>query len=175
MPGEATFSIDLADAVAANRLWFGRRLWRPKILIVYLLYLAFCAVIGVALSPDQSDVSGLAITVAEMMLAATAMFVLLFGLSYLLLPRRAGRLFRQQRMLALPTTYTWSDENITQASAQAHVIYSWSDFHRQASSRDLLMLMQTEKSFLAFPRAKMSEAAFANLAEIVARLGPPQL
>jgi hypothetical protein len=174
--GEVTFTLTEADYVAANRDWLRGVMVKRSSLIRYALILSGCFLIGVASAdffwnrPDWGDrlIAGAAL--------AAYIAVLLGGIvlsSYLLMPRRAGRLFRQQVAMHKPLGVAWSEDGLVYRSANGAGTYAWGDFHRWRDGRSAILIYHTDQMYYIVPHHAVNDEQRADIVDLLTQFGPP--
>jgi hypothetical protein len=175
--GEVTFTLTEADYVAANRDWLRGVVLRRRTLVRYSIILAVCFLIGVLGAglywnqPGWSDrlIGGLAMIAYIILLIGV-----IIGSSYLLMPRRAGRLFRQQTAMQKPLGIAWSEDGLIYRSANGAGTYVWSDFHRWSDARSAILIYHTDNLFYIVPHYAIDAAQRAEIVNLLTRFGPPR-
>jgi len=95
-----------------------------------------------------------------------------WGLTYFLMPKRAGRLFHQHRALQKEVSYGWSDAGLSFQSANGSGQIQWTDLHRWAEGKHTFLFYLTDNLFHFVPRHRLSEAEAADLRTTAATHGP---
>ena len=174
--GEVTYQLTEADYISANRDWFGRALLRWRTLIAASVMMVVIFVIGFAMArfldgAPLIDQLGLGLSMAGMGLVALLFF---FGLSFLLLPRRAKRLFRQQTSMHKPLRFAWSSEGCVQGSTHGEGTYVWSDLHRWSNGLSAVLIYHTDNLFFVLPRRVLTDEQHRDLVDTLSRSGLPR-
>jgi hypothetical protein len=172
MAGEVTYQPNEADYVAAHRDWFVNLLRRrgPSTIASAALSAAVTvAVIGFL----ARDPLPLVMAAAGAGLLLGPLFFLVFwGLSYVLLPRRARRLFHQHRALKKEVSYGWCDAGLTYRGANGSGQTAWEDLHRHAESKHMFLFYVTDNLFHFVPRRALTDSEAEDLRNLAAELGP---
>jgi hypothetical protein len=98
-------------------------------------------------------------------------FGLLCGLSFLMLPRRARKLFGQQTTMHKPLRFAWSDDGFVQGSAFGDGTYSWTDLHRWSDGASAILLYHTEAMYFVVPRRALSDDQHREVVSALERSG----
>jgi hypothetical protein len=175
MAGEVSIELVEQDYIDANRAWMLLYLRRPRILGRYALLLASVAVFLAALEwTGGGGLRGVIRLAAFAVAGGGTGLLLCHGLGYLLLPRRARRIFRQTASLGKPYHYRWSEQGIDYRSEGDNGHRAWVDFYRWCDSTKVLLLMLNEQLFYIIPRRALTAAQAEDLRATVAAHGPPR-
>jgi hypothetical protein len=174
--GEVTFQMTEADYVAANRDWFLRTILKRKAIIRHAVALGVAFTAGVVLAGGDRDTFTMGQLWYGLGLAGAAAggLLLLYVVTYALIPRRAGRLFRQQTGFHRPLTFSWSDDGMAQTSAHGTGTYAWRDLHRWTAGRDSIMPYVTDQLYFVIPRRVLSDAQANDLVATLEQSGLSQ-
>ena len=176
MAGEVTYKVAERDYVAANRDWFRRAIVKRKALIRHAVTVLAVFMLGVSISRGSEStfaMRNLYIGLAMGCIAICAV-LLLYAINYALLPRRAGRLFRQQTAFQKPLKFSWSDEGMVQDSAHGTGTYAWRDLHRWTAGRENFMPYVNDQLYFIVPRRALNEEQAADLLATLERSGLPR-
>jgi hypothetical protein len=175
MAGEVTYQPTEADYVGAHRDWFINVIWSRRglatIRTAALATAATLAVIGYLIGDSRPAV---AVAFASGLLLGAFLILLCWGLSYALMPRRAGRLFRQHRALQKNVSYGWSDTGLTYRGANGSGQIAWEDMHRQAAGKHSFLFYLTENLFHFVPRRALSDSEAKDLEATAAASDAPR-
>ena len=176
MAGEVTFQMTEADYVAANRDWFLRTILKRKAIIRHAVALGVAFMAGAVLAGGDRGTFAMGQLWYGLALAGAAAgaLLLLYVVTYALIPRRAGRLFRQQTGFHRPLRFSWSDDGMTQTSAHGTGTYAWRDLHRWTVGRDAIMPYVTDQLYFVIPRRALSESQVSDLVNTLERSGLSQ-
>lgn len=86
-----------------------------------------------------------------------------FLMNYLFIPRRARRIFLQQKNLHNEVALQWSDGGVSFKSAKGSSNFSWSDFIRIAENRHAIILLQSDALFNFIPKRVLSSDEVASI------------
>ena len=82
--------------------------------------------------------------------------VVLLTLLYMQIPRRAGRLFSQQRSLTHEFTTTWDIEGLTQRWQNGTSTVPWADYHDWFENREVMAFGLNEQLYHFVPTSALS-------------------
>ncbi len=175
--GEVTFQMTAADHIAASRDYFRRaisrpRAWRAPAIAVILLF-------GIGFAMGRFlDNGPLAYQFAMgLWLAGCGLFALglCYVLSYLMIPRRARRLFAQQKALHKPVRFAWSPEGVVQSTANGEGRYAWDDLYRWDEGRSTILLYHTERMYAVLPHRILEDDLRRDLIDTLSGSVLPRL
>lgn len=173
MAGEVTFQMTEADYVAANRDWFVWTVSTRKVLKAPAIVAVTLFVFGVLIERFV-DAAPLAAQIEYGLIlgaCGVALIGLLYGLSYLMLPRRARKLFGQHVAMRKAMRVAWSDEALVQETANATGRYAWTDLNRWADGASAVLLYPTEAMYFIVPHRVLTDAQHDDLVATLARSG----
>lgn len=163
MAGEVTFQMTEADYVGANRAMFRCSVRRRRTMWIWLSIFAALVVLGALLGFGERDrASQIGVTFGFACWGLVAL-PLICTLSYLLLPQRAQKLFRQHKAFHTPISFSWNDEGLHQASKSGAVLTVWSDLHGWFKSRKFYLLYVTDTLYFILPSRFLSDAKREDL------------
>ena len=161
----ATFTPTSADLVDANQLWFTNNLKSSRQYLAYAFGGAFFAALAVWLAyPELVGALALTAAAAAGVVFWTILLAGILGLNYLLLPRKAHRIFAQHKALHAVTHVRWNEEGIVFETEHGHSRHFWTDFVDMAENETLVLLFQSENLFNFVPKRALSTADAAELA-----------
>jgi YcxB-like protein len=171
--GEVTYQLNEADYVAAQRDHLLRRMWSRGALASLASGAAAAAttlaVIGL-LSGD--GVRAAVVAAGAGLLLGPLAILVLWGVSFALLPKRARRLYRQHRSLQKEVSYGWSEAGLSYRSANGSGEIAWQDFHRWSEGPHAFLFYLTDQLFHFVIRRQLSETEAADLRNTASALGP---
>ena len=173
MAGEITFTVSEKDYADANRDWFLGNLKRPRPWIAFgLLALVSAGVGGGSAWLDGKTEE------AGSMAAGFALLGLLVALlvclaTYLALPRRTRRLYRQHKILHQPCTIGWTEAGLSIDSANGRTLHPWPDFHRRLVGRRAVLLFLNDQLFFILPRRLLDDTAVEDIESLAAAEAMP--
>src|SRR5688500_9877194 len=168
MAGEITFTPSEKDYADANRDSMLAQLRRPRPWIALVLSVLFSAGIGAGVTWLDGDLEDVAAAASGFALLGLFVFLFIYLATYLLLPRRAGRLYRQHKTLQQPWTYGWSEAGLSVDTANGHTLHPWPDFHRWLVGRRMVLLFVNDQLFFFLPRRLLEDSAVEELRSLVA-------
>lgn len=172
MSGDVTYTLTSDDYVVALKTAFGRSIRRWGALRGWLIVAAACGVIGGFSALGTVGVWGKLIIVCGFLAWGAIMIPLCWGFCYLLLPRQARRLFRQQRSLHSPWTYRWSETGLENEGETGLVRFKWGDLHAWTRGRKVFLFYANDALFYMLPLHALSEAEADELESLLERRGP---
>ena len=174
MSGMIGFTPDPDDYVAACRANFLAAWRRPSALKRYAIGIGVTAVLGGAFGwfAEREIVPALIVATGAGLYMALLLLVIL-GLTFLLLPRRARKLFAQQRSIHRRFEYRWSEDGLESSSDLGSVTRAWSDFHGWRRAPSTFLLYHNAQMFEFLPIRVMTGEQAEDLHATLARFGPP--
>ena len=172
MPGEITFKPTEADYISAVRANFLCSLRRPRALrnLAIITALGSMAGVGVGwLGGFDGFIAGLGGAAY-----GAVVWTGICGGTLLLLPHRAGRLFRQQRSIHQTFVYQWSDDGLECAFETSNVRTPWSDFRGFRNAEPAMLLYMNDHLFQFLPHRALCDEASRDLRETIARMAVPR-
>jgi hypothetical protein len=156
----ASYQVTAQDLIAGYRLNFLSALKRRK---VWVRSAVLAIVLGTGsaflFADDLGTVLGALVGVAYVALLLSVIWLTCF----LLLPRRARRIFAQQKALHDQITIEWSETLITVRSERGATTFKWSDFVRSLENRDIILLFQSDAVFNFVPKRVLSPEQAASI------------
>ena len=174
MAGAVQFTLGEQDYIEANRDYARRFLARPRNIMRTALLVAGTMAAGALLAQGLSDPREPGSLAIGFGAAALGGILLCQLLGYLLIPRRARRLYRQQASLQKPYRYTWSDAGFAYASETDNAAVAWPELHRWSPGRRTILFFLNDQLFYAIPRHVLTEAQASDLTTLAERHGPPR-
>ena len=174
MAGEVTYQPTEADYVAAHRDWFLRVIGSRRGLSTIASAAGGAAVTIAVIGLLAGDpLPAILIGIGAGLFLGPVAILLCWGLAYLRLPSRAGRLFHQHRALRKEVSYGWSDAGLTYRGANGSGRIAWEDLHRWIEGRSTFLFYVTDNLFHFVPLRSLSDAEAQDLRSTAAALGPP--
>jgi len=168
MTGSVTFTPTETDYVGAMRANFVLAMRRRRTLRVIAITLLVFAAIGAGVGLIDGSPAWYA---AGGLVYGAILFALIYLTSYLLLPRRAARLFRQQRSIHQSFEYRWSDACLEWSSAQGTGRFLWSDLHGWRETRAVTLIYMNDTLFQFLPQRALGADGAADLRATLERSG----
>ncbi|MDF0488134.1 YcxB family protein [Sphingomonas sp. H39-1-10] len=173
MTRSVTFTPSEADYVAAMRANFVRAIRRRRVIfrvtIAALVFAAIGAAIGLA---DGGILWAVPYALGGLTYGAI-LFAIIYVSSYLLLPRRAARLFRQQRSIHQSFDYRWSEDGLEWSSPQGSGRFPWTDLHGWRETKPAVLIYMNDTLFQFLPQRAFTPEAVADLRATLERSGLP--
>lgn len=170
MSGEIVFQPSESDYIAAIKGHYKRQLTSPRFRarVIILLAIAIAAVVGIWFwdgdwLPGILGVGG-----------GFAGLAIVVGSQWLLLPRRAARLFRQSKSMRRAFTYRWSPDGLGFTTSTTSGQLPWTDLHRWAQDRSTFAFYNNDAMFHFIPRRFLTAAQDADLVSTTTMHGPPR-
>ena len=164
MAGRASYWPEVADYVAASRAaWWRsvkqRRFWtRNAILFVVVGLLAAAAAFGLQFEDKLLFIGSM---VGGGILGA----IMCVGISFVLLPRRAARLFRQQKTLHAEFVLDWTAQAAKFVSPKGTSDLLWNDYLDWAENKDVFILTINDGFYHFVPKRVLDELQTIDLRE----------
>ncbi|OQW76310.1 MAG: hypothetical protein BVN32_09175 [Proteobacteria bacterium ST_bin14] len=171
MTGSVTFTASKADYIAAMRVHYLRQL-RSRKFVVRMVTLGlglWVAVTLVGFSLDGELISSAVIGLLSVMSGFAGLGIVIGG-NALLLPRRAGRLYDQQKSIHRPSQFSWDETGTRWISETGDVRSPWTDYHRWTATKDVILLYLNDQFMHFVPRHVLGTAC-DDLIETVREAG----
>lgn len=160
MTGSVTFTPSKADYVAAMRVHFVKQLTSRRFMVrmgllglgVWLAMTLF----GLMLDDELLGASTIGFLSTISGVAGLAAVILA---NFLLLPRRSGRLYDQQKSLHREIEFRWNDDGTEWISENGNTRCPWPEYHRWTASRDVILLYMNDNFMHFIPRHVLGAAA----------------
>jgi hypothetical protein len=107
-------------------------------------------------------------------IGAWLFWMALVALNFLLLPRRARRLFRQRTSFQDAIGYGWSEEGLAVRSSHGSSLIPWTHLHRWVAAQHCFLFFVDEQLFFFIPRSALDEAQAQDLEATAAASGAPR-
>lgn len=156
-----SFTISADDYISSCRLLMRRRYLsgRNSIIIVVMV---LASVLAISVSERNSAGGNYAVFFAAFLFA----WVFLHAINYfILLPRRASRIFRLQKTMQYPVEASWGCECYAELTSVLSSKVPWSDYYGWAADKSVILLMQSPIVFQIVPRRLLSIDQTGNLLE----------
>ena len=162
MAGAVTFRPTAQDYLSVARGNFLRSLTRGRFRVRLAIGLCGSIVIGAAAGLLETGTVHIGwIVFAAGVLAGWLILVL--GGTYLMIPRRSQRLFRQHRSLDHDFTISWDERGMTQSWEQGSMRTPWTDYHGWFERADLFAFGLTEQLYHFVPKRGLAPEQAADL------------
>ena len=169
------------DVVSANRLWLRwRRSWKYwSLLFAFVVVVVFA--VGIAPKLNRGDGTAIVRAFAFAIGWAAIAISTVIGLNYVLAPRHARKLFRQNKSLHLEAMIGWSDEGFSYKSSLASGLQPWGHYRAWTENKDVLVMFLTDNMFNIVPKRDIPKATLEELKNLLTNAGiqrvgkqPPQ-
>lgn len=131
-------------------------------------------VVGIAglwVAWDEPDARVRSVVVGGMVLGFLLLMTALMGLSYLLQPFSARRLFRQQRTLDREFIVSWDDAGVSYVTDSANSHTPWHEYYGWYDGADVLLLMLNDRLFQFLPHRVLTAEQLMDLRTLGPRAG----
>lgn len=174
MAGTTRYSISKQDYIDAGRATFIRALRKPRFLTRMSIITAIGLMAGYGLGWWLGDPAAAMFAGVGALYGLTAVLTIIFG-TYLLLPRRLGRLFGQQKSLAGEHQFAWNDDGIALRSSRGTSTLRRSDYHDWLRARAIFIFYLNDQLYHVVPeRAMSAEERTDLLATASSKVGKTQ-
>lgn len=175
MAGEISFSATAADFVTASRANYFRQLLSPRFLgrLILILIIALLLMTGLFRLMGEGWRDSLVDGFYSALIAVAGIF-LFIGLTFLLLPRRVRRLFRQSKSQHGEVRVQWSDNGCIWHRAGGAQSYAWNDYHRWFFGRGCYLFHLNDQLYQFVPRHLLTATQDTDLRETLARSSLPR-
>jgi len=168
MAGEAAYRPEAADYVAASRAgWWRsvrRRRFRIQVAIGLLIVTLLGITLGLVFQLDDKPV-----LIAMMIGGYIGWLIACVGIGYLMLPRRARRLFRQQKALDQEFVVSWSPHGAKFISPKASSDLAWGDYLDWAENDGAFILTINDGLYHFVPKRVLDATQTADLRDALVR------
>lgn len=163
MPGETSFRPDVDDYIGAARVWYMHALQARRFAVRASIMLALVTVGGALIVWDEPDLMYRALFVLGMTGGFIGLITILMLISYALLPRRATRLFHQQRILARDFAFRWNDVDTVSSSTSGTSTIPWGDYHDWAEGRATFLFFFNDQLYQFVPKRVLTPEQLIDL------------
>lgn len=173
---EVTFTPNADDYVAVQRAIFARQLRSPRFFgrMAGLLVFAFVAgMAAVLVLNGDITMEGVA-AIATGAAGGLAMVTIIVGGTWLLLPRRARRLFAQQRSLHHEQRITLTSDGFRLGNARADAFYPWDELPGWQMSPEVLLIFSNDLIAYYLPNRVLTDDQRAQAVTILTEAGVPR-
>lgn len=154
MASEFAYALTENDHLEANRLHFWANLRSLKALrsVSIIAGIYFLLAIGTNIFLGNIGLHDMLISALIALAATFAVLLICYGLGYLLLPRRSRKLFNQQKLLRLETSYQIADDAICYTNELIDAKLPLMIAHKWAENGQTFVVYLTDQSFVIFPK-----------------------
>ncbi|TCR70236.1 YcxB-like protein [Bosea sp. BK604] len=155
-----TITLVEADYVAANRLHLlNQYKGRGPVAVLCVLIASYILVLAASFAE---------LALPEMLnLLIPALLLWLLGarwLNYLwFVPRATRRLFRQQKTLHRPMSYSWSQAGLKVSSENGEWLFAWADYLELAENGTIMLVYEGPRLFQMLPKRFFTSEQLADL------------
>ncbi|WMT89454.1 YcxB family protein [Pelagibacterium sp. H642] len=153
---------DYANALRLHmrRYWATR--WGPKLFVIVVFVIA----IGAMVMTDFDE----AWTSAAIGGIIGAVLLPLLGYLFIV-PRRARKVYSQQKTLKQPVEVSWTQEAYIAHTEAAASTVAWTDYYGWSADGKMVMFMQSQNLFQMLPRHALTDEQMNDLTAIIERSG----
>ena len=171
--GSGAFHYTEEDLVEAARLFSGRSVKRPKIIVAYAsLWLASLIFFLSWISgPGLFDPAAIRDNIGLLIAILILPFALVFVWAKWVIPTMARRNFRQQRAFQAEFTYGWNDERLTVSTEYGHFDIPWHHFVGWAENANIILLLETDRLYRVIPKRVLNPDQQHSLRHHLAGIG----
>lgn len=166
-----TFRFTEADLVQAARLFSGRNIGRPKVIVAYICLWFASLILFTYLITGSTSPSAIATDPVRILGLSVLPFVLVMLWTLWLIPTLARRNFRLQRSLHGDFRYGWSDDKLTVGTEYGSFDMPWSHFHGWAENDRMLLLFESDRLYRVIPKRVLSPEQETDLRHHLTRVG----
>jgi YcxB-like protein len=170
-----TFRPTMEDVLAAQRTHFvvlmtSKRTLKRFFIVGLFLAALVIAIFFFALWEDASDFSVFSIQAASSMMSSmfwkglagafvawTALVIIVYTITWFLMPRRARHAFAQQKAFHAEYDLKWDAQTMELKTAKGSYNCPWSDFVRWAESKTTFLIYQSDTMFNFAPKRAFAD------------------
>ena len=166
-----TFRFTEADLIQAARLFAGRNLSRPKVIVSYLCLWFFSLILFTYLLTGSTSPSAITSDPGRILGLSILPFALILIWTLWLIPALARRNFRLQRSLHGDFSYGWSTDKLMVSTEYGSFDMPWSHFHGWAENDKMLLLFESDRLYRVIPKRVLSPEQQTDLRQHLDRVG----
>jgi len=159
------------DLASANRVWLGWRRPLKQRLMIFAIVFAIFVVVAVVPLVEREDRTAIAPILIFYALLAAALVAAGTGLNYVLVPRKARKLFRQQKSLHSEASIGWSGEGFSYKSPLTTTLHPWAHYRAWGENKDVLVMFLTDTQFNLVPKRHIPDGALEELRTLLDKAG----
>lgn len=164
MDNHTRFNLTAEDYIEANRLHATRACYGGGLFRLGVLMWPFYAVLAFVVSGEWSWRHGAAaIAVGAALSAIVVLFI--FIINSVMIPRKARRIFAQQKSLHEDIEASWDDTALDLSTPSARSRHEWSDFRKWSEGSNVILLYQSDALFNMLPKRAFSPDGLADIRE----------
>ncbi|WEK04474.1 MAG: YcxB family protein [Candidatus Devosia phytovorans] len=158
-----TFRFAEADLIQAARLFAGKNLSRPKVIVAYISLWFAGLILFTYLVTGKTDPSAIASNPGLILGLSILPFAIILAWTLWLIPTLARRNFRQQRSLHGDFGYAWTDDKLTVKTEYGSFDMPWSHFPGWTENDKILLLFESDRLYRVFPKRVLSPQQLTDL------------
>ena len=158
------------DLASANRVLLSWRRSRKYYLVIFAIFFIIFALSFIPKLGTEDRTSIIVTLVFDTILAVVAISVIT-AITYVLVPRRARKLFRQQKALHAQASIGWSDEGFSYKSELTSSRHPWTHYRQWGENKDVLVMFLTDTQFNLVPKREIPDGALEELRSLLAKAG----
>lgn len=160
MTGSVTFTPSKADYIAATRVHLMRQLTSRRFIVRMTIFgLGLWIAVTLLGFVLDGELLGAAVIGLLSVMSGFAALGILIGGNILLLPRRSGRLYDQQKSLHRQTEFSWDETGTRWMSEAGDSRYPWDDYHRWTVTKNMVLLYLNDHFMHFIPRHVLGAAS----------------
>ena len=172
MAGQIRFRPEEADYVAATRAAWLKSLGSRRFAIGLAVIMAIVIAIPVATTWSEANFRATLLAIALIGGAVFAWLAACLGLSFLLIPRRCRRLFRQQRTLHRDFDVEWTDDHLVYRSDTATSTIAWPDYYKWLEGSSVFLFYLNEQLHHFVPKRALTVEQITDLRNVASASVP---
>lgn len=172
---EVIFTPQASDYGELQRIVFRQQLQSRRFVgrLSVLLLGAVIIMTIVMIAVGESAASAVRLAILSAAFGAIGLFIVLAG-TYLLMPRRAARIFRQQRILHHQMRTSWSSEGLVLTTPHGETRYPWRELHAWAEGSGMVLIQASDLLCYFVPKRCLDSASLDDLRTALAASGLPR-
>ena len=167
----AAFRYTEEDLVQAARLYSGRSLNRPQVIVSYLSLWFFSLILFTYLVTGETSPAAVVEDPVRILGLSILPFVLILLWTLWLIPTLARRNFRQQKALQGDFIYRWSEKGLSVQADIGNFEMPWDHFVSWGENANTILILETDRLYRVIPKRVLSPDQQAGLRHYCARIG----
>lgn len=161
------------DLVDAARLFSGRSLRRPKVIVAYVVLwlVGLIFFMNLVSGPGMFDLAAILDNIGLAIAISILPFALVFAWANWLIPAVARRNFRQQRSLRGEFVYAWTEDKLSVKIEYGSFDMPWDHFVGWAENHKILLLLESDRLYRVIPKRVLNPDQQAELQRLCAKAG----
>ncbi|MDR2220437.1 MAG: YcxB family protein [Methylobacillus sp.] len=158
----ATVQLTPADYLAASRLHARRQLCKGRNIFIWSIIVLVVLVVLVSSTATSAQFWNALLRFFAIFLVIFASF---YALAYaFVIPYQVRKIFREQKSLQVPYTWTWSEQGFEiQSDKYGRGTYPWSDLFNWEEDQRMLIFYHSSRLFHMLPHRALNEAQADDL------------